>query len=133
MNPGKKMFIASITIGCLLLVQNTKAQSATLIEAVSNNDIKEVNRFLLNGADVNAYDDDSDNVLINAAIYASVGCMRLLLQHKADPNLANKYGQTPLMLCTNDMDKMKLLVDYGANINDTAKSGNTVLLIACSG
>ena len=75
MNPGKKMFIASITIGCLLLVQNTKAQSATLIEAVSNNDIKEVNRFLLNGADVNAYDDDSDNVLINAAIYASVGCM----------------------------------------------------------
>jgi ankyrin repeat protein len=114
-------------------MQHSKAQSTSLIEAVRNNNIKEVKIFINKGADVNAYDDDSDNVLINAAIYASADCMKLLLQHKADPNLQNKYGQTPFMLCTSDMDKMKLLLHYGAHINDTAKSGNTALLIACSG
>jgi ankyrin repeat protein len=59
--------------------------------------------------------------------------MRLLLQHKADPNLTNRYGHTALMLCTHDLDKIKLLLGYGANINATAKSGSTPLLLACSG
>jgi len=113
-------------------MQNMKAQSTSLIEAVRNNNIKEVKTFLSDGADVNAYDTDSDNVLINAAIYASVDCMKLLLKKKADPNLKNKYGQTPLMLCTHDLDKMKLLFQYGADINAKSKSENTALFIACS-
>ncbi len=109
------------------------AQSASLIDAVRNNNLQEVKSFLENGADVNAYGDDSDNVLINASIYGSLDCMKLLLQHKANPNLSNKYDQTPLMLSANDLNKIKLLVEYGANINDTARSGSSVLLIACSG
>jgi ankyrin repeat protein len=129
----KKIFLTLIAACCLLLTQHVKAQSASLIEAIRNNNSEVVKSFLSRGADLNAYDDDSDNVLINAAIYASVECMQLLLQHKANPNLANKYGHTPLMLCTNDMDKMKLLLSYGADINATAKSGNTALLITCSG
>jgi ankyrin repeat protein len=133
MKYGTKKHVTLVVACCFLLIQNIRAQSTSLIEAVRNNNIEEVRTFLRNGAVVNAYDDDSDNVLINAAIYASVDCIQLLLQHKSNPNLANKYGQTPLMLCTGDMDKMKLLFSYGANINDTAKSGNTALLIACSG
>jgi ankyrin repeat protein len=129
----KKIFLTLITACCLLLIQHVKAQSTSLIEAIRNNNSEEVKSFLSRGADINAYDDDSDNVLINAAIYASVDCMKLLLQHKAGPNLANKYGQTSMMLCTNDMDKMKLLLSYGADINAAAKSGTTALLIACSG
>ncbi|MEP6951866.1 MAG: ankyrin repeat domain-containing protein, partial [Ginsengibacter sp.] len=56
-----------------------------------------------------------------------------VLQNKANPNLKNKYGQTPLMFCTHDMDKMKLLLQYGADINAKSNSGNTPLLIACVG
>jgi ankyrin repeat protein len=128
-----KMFTILIAVCCLWLMQNVNAQSASLIEAVRNNNIKEIKSFLLKGADVNAYDDDSDNVLINAAIYASADCMKLLLEKKADPSLKNKFGQTPLMYCTQEMDKMKLLLKYGADINAKANSGNTVLLIACVG
>jgi len=64
-------------------MQNIKAQSTSLIEVVRKNNIKGVKTFLSNDADVNAYDTDSDNVLINTAIYASADCMKLLFQHKA--------------------------------------------------
>ena len=86
---------------------------------------------MIKAPDPNAYDDDSDNVLINATLFASADCMKLLLQNKANPNLKNKYGETPLMLCTSDLDKMKLLLQYGANINDSSLSGNNALMIAC--
>ncbi len=89
------------------MIQNIHAQSTSLIEAVRNNSIKEAKIFIQKGADANAYDDDSDNVLINAAIYASADCMKLLLKKKANPNLKNKYGQTPLMLCTHIRNKRK--------------------------
>lgn len=129
----KIFFTLLLGVGFLFIKQNATAQSRSLIEAVRNNDLQEAKTFLENGADINAVDGDSDNVLINAAIYASTDCMQLLLQHKADPNSVNKFGQTPLMYSTNDLAKMKMLVRYGARINDTSKSGNTVLLIACSG
>jgi ankyrin repeat protein len=84
-------------VGILVFSLQGHGQSAGLLEAVRNNDPKAVDSFLQKGADPNAYDDDSDNVLINSAIYASVDCMRLLLQHKADPNLTNRYGHTALI------------------------------------
>src|SRR5262249_24837001 len=40
---------------------------------------------------------------------------------------------TALMWCTNDINKMKLLVGHGAEINAKAKSGNSALLIASIG
>lgn len=112
-------------------VQVVKAQRPALMIAVENNNIKEVRSLLDKGADPNLYDDDSNNVLIHAAVYGSADCMKLLLLKKANPNLKNKYGQTPLMLCTDDMDKMKLLLQYGADINEMSKSGNTALLMVC--
>jgi len=128
----KGSFILMMFAG-VLLIQEAKAQRPDLFAAVKSNNIKEVKSLLDKGADLNAYDDDSDNVLINAALYASADCMRLLLQKKANPNLKNKFGQTPLMYCTYEMDKMKLLLQYGADINAKSNSGNTPLLIACIG
>ena len=119
----------AIYIGSINLLY---AQQKNLFEAVRNNNLKEVRALLYKGANPNAYDDDSDNVLIYAAIYAAADCMKLLLQHKADPNLKNKYGQTPLMLCTHELSKMKLLLHYGADVNAKSNSENTALFIACS-
>ena len=128
--------LAGIALGfavCLTSAQNAAAQSVSLNEAVRNNNFGEVAAFIGKGADVNAYDDDSDNVLINASMYASVECMQLLLEHRADPNAANLFGQRPLMLCTDNLEKMKLLLRYGAKINDTSRSGNSAFLMACTG
>jgi ankyrin repeat protein len=124
----------TLTIGVALLVTlQLSAQQTTLLDAVKSNNIKEVKLLLNKGADPNAYDDDSDNVLINAVLFASADCMKLLLQNKANANLKNKYGEMPLMFCTSNLDKMKLLLRYGANINDTSQSGNNALMIACIG
>jgi ankyrin repeat protein len=120
-----------IICAALLFTFQLSAQQTTLFDAVKSNNIKEAKLLLDKGANPNAYDDDSDNVLINATLFASADCMKLLLQNKANPRLKNKYGETPLMLCTTDLDKMKLLLNYGANINDTSQSGNNALMIAC--
>src|SRR4051812_10037107 len=126
-----KLVVIATTI-FIVSINQLGAQQKNLFEAVRNNNLKEVRVLLNDGVNPNAYDDDSDNVLINAAIYASADCMKLLLQHKADPSLKNKYGQTPLMLCTHELDKMKLLLHYGADINAKSNSENTALFIACS-
>ncbi len=125
-------FLLIVAFAGVLFAPGVKAQKSNLFAAVKNNNLKEIQSLLNKGADVNAYDDDSDNVLINASLFASIDCMKLLLQKKANPNLKNKFGQTPLMLCTHDTDKMKLLLHYGADINAKAISGNTALLIACA-
>jgi len=102
--------------------------------AVRNNDVNQIKALFDDGkADVNLVDDDSDNVLMNAAMYASAECLNALLEKKADPNVKNKHGQTALMFCTNDLEKCKLLLQYGADINAKSKSGNTPLLIASVG
>ncbi|MCW3116987.1 MAG: Ankyrin [Chitinophagaceae bacterium] len=126
-------FILVTVLTAALFAQKAEAQQSSLLAAVKNNNIKEVKLLLDKGADPNACDDDSDNVLINAALYASVDCMKLLLEGKANPNLKNKLGQTPMMFCTHEAGKMKLLFQYGADINAKSNSGNTPLLIACMG
>ena len=129
----KYFFLLLLSFAAAEIAQPVNAQQSPLISAVKDNDIKEVKSLLDKGADPNGYDDDSDNVLINAALYASADCMKLLLEKKADPNLKNKLGQTALMFCTHEAGKMKLLVRYGADINAKSNSGNTPLLIACMG
>ena len=119
-------------IAVIFSIGRANAQPA-LFSAIHDNDITRVKTLLDKGADPNAYDDDSDNVLINASLYASADCMKLLLDKKANPNLKNKLGQTPLMFCTYEMDKMKLLLQYGADINAKSNSENTPFLIACMG
>jgi ankyrin repeat protein len=127
----KIYFYCLVVYSTLFFTIQVRAQQVSLFSAVENNDIKKLKLLLDKGANTNAYDDDGDNVLIDATLFASIDCMKLLLQNKANPNLKNKYGVAPLMLCVNDMAKMKLLFQYGASINDSSLSGNTALLMAC--
>jgi ankyrin repeat protein len=129
----KRLVIFSVLVAAGLFIQKANAQTPALFDAVKNNNIKEVKLLLDKGADPNAIDDDSDNVLINATLFASKECMKVLLEKKASTNFKNKFGQTALMCCTHDLDKLKLLLQYGADINAKANSGNTTLLIACVG
>jgi ankyrin repeat protein len=102
--------------------------------AVKNNDVKQIKALLDDGkADVSMVDDDSDNVLMHAALYASADVMELLLKKGAKINATNKAGETTLMWCMHDKNKIALLLKYGADVNAAATSGNTPLLIGCIG
>ena len=121
----------------LLLLTGTlpmEAQSIkSLFTALEKDDTSLLKNLLQSGVDVNAADADSDNVLMYAALYASPTAMKILLDHKANPNQSNKLGETPLMWSTHDLQKVKLLVAFGADISAKSAGGNTVLLIAAKG
>jgi len=90
--------------------------------------------LLLNsGADISMVDDDGDNVLMYAALYSTVDCMKQLLQKGANPNVKNKLGETAIMWCSHDMEKTKLLLEYKADVNFKTNEGNTAFLGACVG
>jgi ankyrin repeat protein len=58
--------------------------------------------------------------------------MRLLLDAGADPNAANDFAATPLMWCTGDAVKVRLLLSKGARVNVRSKLGRTPLLVAAA-
>jgi ankyrin repeat protein len=87
----------------------------------------------MEGADINAPDSNGDRPLMLAALYASIDCMKFLLEQHAKPNEKNNLAETALMWCAQDADKVKLLVSYGADLNIKSNKGNTAFLIACKG
>lgn len=58
--------------------------------------------------------------------------MQYLLQHKADPNIRDAKGNTPLLLAAQAgrEDLVDLLLTYNANINLANSSGQTPLIVA---
>jgi ankyrin repeat protein len=68
-----------------------------------------------------------------AALYTSdTACIRMLLEHSADPNASNGAGGTALIWGTGSLDKVKLLVEHGADVNARSKLGKSALLVAAS-
>jgi uncharacterized protein len=128
-----KILFAVILSACSFFALIAQTSSSQIFEAVKNDDIKKVRSLLDQGANPNGYDDDSDHVLMYAALYSSIDCMKLLIEKGSDPNAKNSLDETALMWSVHDLAKMKLLIQHGADINAKAKSGNTALLIACVG
>jgi ankyrin repeat protein len=118
----------------LLTLLATSQSTHPLFTAVRDNDINKIKTLFDDGkADVTLLDDDSDNVLMYAALSSSADVMELLLKKGAKINGRNKAGETALMWSMHDKDKVALLLKYGADINAAARSGNTSLLIGCVG
>ena len=64
-------------------------------------------------------------------IFGSVAEVRKLLDQGLSPNAQTKAGGlTPLMLAAPDVEKMKLLIDRGADVNLRAKNRYSALMVA---
>jgi ankyrin repeat protein len=64
-------------------------------------------------------------------IFGSVGETRKVLDRGLNPNTRSRSGGlTPLMLAAPDVDKMKLLIDRGADVNLRADNHYSALLVA---
>jgi ankyrin repeat protein len=105
----------------------------SLLTAIKANNISEVSRLIENGSSLSVVDNDSDNVLMYAALYASEDCMKLLLEKGANPNAKNKLGETALIWSVQDIKRVRLLIQYGADVNVVTGQGNTPLLAGCVG
>ena len=67
---------------------------------------------------------------VETVLFGSVSELRELLDKKLDPNSATKGGTTALMMAMPDLEKAKLLVEHGADVNGRSKSRYSALLVA---
>jgi ankyrin repeat protein len=103
-----------------------------MLTAVLHNDLKETERLLLAGADVNALDSDHTSALRLAVVAAGGEMASLLLSKGAQPDVAHEEGVTALMdACSLGRGEVAVaLIDAGADVNAGAKDGTTPLLAA---
>lgn len=113
---------------------DTKTQK--LFEAVSSQDVKNhvlVNELLEQGAKVNSKDPFGNTPLLTASLNKDVQTIEVLLKHKADTEIADWYGDTPLMNAMRDavnLDAARTLIDGNANVNARGADGRTLLMNA---
>ena len=57
-----------------------------------------------------------------AAAYSTADCMKLLLDARADPNARDRRDGTALMRSVRDLDKVRLLLDRGAEVDARSRT-----------
>ena len=71
---------------------------------------------------------------VATVLFGSVAELKAMLDDDFDPNSATKSGgTTALMLAALDPEKIRLLLDRGANVNARAASGYSALMVAVQG
>ncbi len=100
--------------------------------AIRANDLAKLKVLIGGGSDINIKDRHGAKPLMYSAAVGSVDAMKMLLAAGADAKVKNAFDATALMWCAGNLDKVRLLVDAGANVNARSKQGMTPLLIAAS-
>ena len=83
-----------------------------------------------NGSLATARNGHGQTLLMQAALYGGAGDLLWLLAQGADPNLADAVGATALMWALEDAEKVRVLLDAGANAEARSGDGQSPLLMA---
>ena len=115
-------------------VASTFAATSTtddFYKAIRANDLKLLDSLIARG-DVNIKDRHGATPLMYAAAVGSTDAVKALLAKGADARMKNSFDATPLMWGITNLEKVRLLVDAGADVNARSKQGMTPLLIAAN-
>jgi ankyrin repeat protein len=105
----------------------------SLIKATRDNNVKLVKEILSSGGiDMNALYNDRISPLHWTCLEGFAECVKMLLEAKADPNVTNKFFETPLREASfqGHVECVKLLITHKANVNLRSKDGESALDIA---
>jgi ankyrin repeat protein len=104
----------------------------TILDAVLVGDKGAVERFLAQGADVNASELDGTTLLMRAIHGQFPDIARLLVAKGANVSARNRYGVSALYLAARSMDAVstRALLAAGADPNTSLPEGETVLMTA---
>lgn len=95
-----------------------------------------VNRMIENRADINSATQKGESFpLLEAAGAGNVEILLLLLERGANPNQANRFGETPLIRAatTGKTAIAEPLLRAGAKVNFPDKFGRTAIIVAARG
>ena len=87
------------------------------------------------GTDVNAMNKQKQTALALACENGNVDDVKLLLNARADPNIADVNGNTLLhnaVRNTISKETLQAIIDHGADVNAVNNEGATALLLACN-
>jgi ankyrin repeat protein len=118
-------------LGVAASAQTDPAREA-LFSAIRSGANGQVERLLEKGADPNAPDADGTPALLAATLFADAQTVKLLLDRGADPNRTGASGTTALMWAIPNVEKVRLLLAAGANVNARSEIERTPLLVAAS-
>lgn len=123
-----------ITISALATVASAAGQTLNeqFYNLIRSDDKAAVAKLLTGGSDVNTRDSRGDTPLMYAAAVGSPEMMRQLIAAGADVKSKNSFDSTALMWCTNNLKKVRLLLDKGAEVNARSKQGSSALFIAAA-
>jgi ankyrin repeat protein len=135
--PGSEVDVKSLRLLLLvLLTAGVSAQSDAsrdeLFAAIRRGSVADSDRLLKAGASPNIVDADGTPALMAATLFGDAGLVKLLLDRGADPNRAGVGGTTALMWAVPNLDKVRLLVERGANVNARSETDRTAFLVAAS-
>jgi ankyrin repeat protein len=81
---------------------------------------------------INARGHGGTTPLMYAALYGDPGLLRRMLTAGGDPNISNDAGATAVMWALDDVEKVRLLLERGANANVRSLHNQTPLLLAAA-
>jgi len=125
-----KMLYACIVFVLLITITGC---ATPLMNAAGKGDIKEAEKLLSSGADVNERWFDNYTPLHFAAFYASQpNVAALLIEKGADVNAKDNYGRTPLYVAAwkGQVNFVTMLLKKGADPGIATNEGKTPLRIA---
>ena len=105
---------------------------AALVEASRRGNIREVERLLAAGVDVDGQDEDGTTALTVASNFCDAEMVRLLLDAGAETDRPGSYGENSLMRASwcDTADVTAFLLTYGAEVDWLTDFGETALMRA---
>jgi ankyrin repeat protein len=111
--------------------EQNAAKYTPLMTAIQVGSAEGVQILIGAGATVNVMRDDETPLLI-AVNRGTDAITSILLENKADPNVANSFGLTPLMFASHRQTSHTIssLIDHGGLVNTRDRQGRTALMFA---
>jgi ankyrin repeat protein len=97
--------------------------------AIRRDDTAAVDR-LIKSAGVNIKDNRGNTPLMYATAVGSEAMMRRLIDAGAEVNARNEFDDTALLWCGGNLNRIKLLVEHGADVKVQSKQGHTPIYVA---
>ena len=118
----------------LLLNNGVKPTSSDMNSAIGSNYVEVVNEYLKNGFDINSFLNwKQETPLIRATSSGHIEVVKFLLEKGARIHRESIEGTNALMMsCLRGIDTVKILLQYGSDMNSQDMLGRTPLFYAMS-